>query len=227
MYRKILTFVNESGDKQRIYFRDGVCHTPQAFEKVTANESGYSWNGIKSSGDTSPVERLKHRRRIAYGPVEIPAEFAGQQNPPRAVKASVLDSEGQPKAPRQRGLVISTETLDEIKKLAEEGKTLKQTELETGVSYAKLTALGKEYGLMFVKGKKGRQASGVAKALDPELVAKVKVCVADGFTVSQTTKQLGVAWFEIVKVAKAENLVFVKGARGRHKNNSLVELVAV
>ena len=226
MYRKILTFANEAGDKQRIYFRDGVCRTPQAFEKVTADESGYSWEGLKTSGDTSPAEKTKQRRRVVYGPVVIDPQFMGIQNPPKvAPKAPELDAEGHVKAPRQRGLVISPETMAEIKKLAEEGKTLKQTEAETGIPYAKLTSLSKEHGITFVKGKKGKQGSGIVKPLDPELVANVKACVAEGLTVSQTTKKLGVAWFEIVKVAKAETLTFVKGQRGRQKNKPLAELV--
>ena len=174
-------------------------------------------SGIKTSGDTSPVERMKQRKRLHYGNVEIPAEFMGIQNPPKAIPTPTMDAEGKPKVKRQRGLVISPETMDEIKKLAEEGKTLKQTEAETGVPYAKLNALAKEHGITFVKGKKGRQASGIVKPIDPELVAKVKACVSEGLTVSQTTKKLGVAWFEIVKVAKAENLTFVKGKPGKQK----------
>jgi hypothetical protein len=213
MYRKILTFSNDLGNKQRVYFRDGVCLTPTALETVMNGQ--YNWDTIKKSGDTTPVERTKQRRRVVYGPVVIDPQYLGLQNPPKVA----------PKAPRQRGLVISPETMAEIKKLAEEGKTLKQTEAETGIPYAKLNALGKEHGITFVKGKKGKQGSGIVKPLDPELIAKVKACVAEGLTVSQTTKHLGVAWFEIVKIAKAETLTFVKGQRGRQKNKPLAELV--
>jgi len=213
MSRKLLTY-SKDGERVRVLWTDGKCNTPEALEKVLVGD--YTWENIKTSGTTwTPPQKM---RFITKKLNANDHRFLGLQNPPKvAPKEPVLDSEGKIVAPRKKRATISPETIETIKKLAEEGKTLKQTEAELGIPYAKLNALGKEHGITFVKGKKGRQASGIVKALNPELIVKVKALCEAGKTVSQTVKELLVPWFEIVKIAKQENLTFVKGKRGRQK----------
>lgn len=270
MNRKVLTFITEAGEKQRVYFRDGICRTPATLDMVL--QGGYSWEGIKTSGNTEPAQHLKFKSRKSYEPVVIPPQFAGQQNPPKAVaKEPVLDSEGKaiPKVVRNKvtpelitnlrrlagegktlkeaeaelsvgystllktakvneinfqrklraskALPVDPALLDNMKRCAGEGKTLKETETALNIPYAKLSLLARKNSIAFKAGKKGKQASGIKKELDPVLVSKVKALCEAGKTVSETTKELNVPWFEIVKVAKQENLTFVKGKRGKRK----------
>lgn len=112
---------------------------------------------------------------------------------------------------------IDPALIENMKRCASEGKTLKESETALNVAYAKLALLARKNGITFKAGVKGKPSSGIKKQLDPELTAKVKACVTEGLTVSLTVKRLNVPWFEIVKIAKAENLTFVKGKRGRQK----------
>lgn len=160
MYRKVLTFINEAGDKQRVYIRNGECKNPAVMEKVLADGSGYAWEGIKTSGDTAPAPIMKHRRPVKLGNVQVPAEFLGEQNPPKAQPKPVeLDAEGKA-VPRKRGgrkASITPETLETIKTAAAEGKTLKEAEKALGIPYATLFQTAKKNGITFTKGKPGRR----------------------------------------------------------------------
>jgi len=171
MYRKILTFTNEAGDKQRVYFKDGICVTPATLDMVL--QGGYTWESIKKSGDTSPLERRKQRARKHYGNVEIPEEFAGQQNPPKAVaKEPVLDSEGKTVAPKRgKKSSITPETIENVRKAASEGMTLRQAETALGMPYSTLAFIAKKQNIAFTPGKKGRQKQEAALVEAPAPVA--------------------------------------------------------
>ncbi len=273
MSRKLLTFSNDLGNKQRVYFRDGECLTPSALETVLNGQ--YNWDSIKTSGLTFVEARNNRHRKSPKLDADNP-EFLGLQVAERvAAQAPTLDSEGNAVVKhRGKKSSITTELLADLKRLAEAGKTLAETEKETGLPVATirytakkegiefkkgkrgfqgreakpadpallaemaklalfmtikeaadslkmakpaLYTLAKKNGIKFVAGKKGRQATGEVKVIDPALVENVKRCQSEGKTVSQTTKELNVEWFVIVKIAKQENLEFVKGKRGRAK----------
>lgn len=157
MYRKVLTFTNEAGDKQRVYFRDGICRTPATLDMVL--HGGYSWDSIRVSGNTEPQAHLKFKSRKSYEPVVIPPQFAGQQNPPKfAVKETVLDSEGKAVAPKRgKKSSITADVIAKVVAVASEGKTMRETEALLGIPYSTLAALAKKQSITFKAGKKGRQ----------------------------------------------------------------------
>jgi len=151
--RKLLTFKNEAGESLRVLWTDGECRTRPALEKVM--NGGYSWEGIKTSGDTTPMPLLKFKRKIVEA--DSRPDLLGYQNPPKAVKP-VVDAEGKPKAKRGRNTAgPSPDLLKNMKELAEAGKTLKDAEKELGVSYPTLYVTAKKAGIVFAKGKKGRK----------------------------------------------------------------------
>jgi len=165
MYRKILVFMNEAGDKERVYIRNGEVRTRAAMDKVMANDSGYSLNTLKTTGNTQPEPvRLRFEDKRNKAPLNIPIEFLGYQNPPKvAVKPVELDAEGKA-LPAKRGKKssITPAILLEMKRLAGEDKTLKETETALGIAYATLFQTAKKEGITFKKGKKGRKKKEAA-----------------------------------------------------------------
>ena len=222
MNRKILVFVNQAGEKQRVYFRNGICRNPQTLELVMANREAYSWDKIKTTGNTEPMQHMKFKAQKHYGNVVIPAQFAGQQEPPKmAPKEVILDADGKALPPKRgKKSSITPEIIESMKKLAEEGKTIKQAETLLGLSYPTIFQNAKKEGIVFAKGKKGRQAKAVnLVGLDPDLMNKIKQCAREGKSLAQTSRQLEIPYPMLVKLAKKDSLVFVKGKKGFQKKN--------
>lgn len=151
--RKLLKYRTEDGQLIRVLYTNGVCRTPEALEKVF--NSNVSWEGISTSGDTTPMPNLKFvsKKMDADNP-----EFLGLQNPPKVQPKPVeMDKNGTEKPKRGRKPSnITPEIVEKMKDLAST-MTLKQAEKELGISYANLFNTAKKNGIEFVKGQRGRK----------------------------------------------------------------------
>jgi len=162
MNRKMLMFANGAGQRERVYFRNGVCRTPDTFDKVTIDGSGFAWDGIKTSGDTlDHMPNLSRRRYKEKLVVVIDPKFLGIQSQPKAVKEIVRDTEGKVvEKPKKQS--VTPENIRDMTKLAEEGKTLKEAEAILGIPYAKLAVAAKKERIAFKAGQRGRRKKEIA-----------------------------------------------------------------
>lgn len=157
--KKVLGY-SKDGEKVRVYWQNGICRTQEALDKVLLG--GWSWDTLKTSGNTQPTERC--RVKMWKPPTIVPVKFLGYQNPPKvAVKEVVLDVAGKVVPPKRgKKSKVTPDTIAAMKKLAAENKTLKEAETALGISYATLFVTSKKEGIVFAKGKKGRKTKTTA-----------------------------------------------------------------
>lgn len=223
MYHKVLIFLNETtGEKKRVYIRDGAVRNKPVLELVGAPDSMFYCETVRVKGDPLAVPRLRFVDKRDKAPLEIPLEFLGLQT---AAKVSapapvVTDETGAviPPVEKKRGKKssITPEMLEGIKKEAEAGKTLTEASEALGIPYPTLAFTAKKNGIAFVKGKKGKKKSGTAPAISVDLDA-VRAQHALGVTMKDAATALGVGYPLIVKAAGLLELKFTPGKRGRQK----------
>jgi hypothetical protein len=220
MYHKVLVFMNEAGEKKRVYIRDGVVRNKAVMELATAN--GFHCENVVVKGDPlfQPALRFKDKREKVR--VEVPAEFLGLQTAAKVTAPALVEHDETgaviPPVEKKRGKKssITPELLESIKKEAEAGKTLTEASEALGIPYPTLAFTAKKNGIAFVKGKKGKKKSAKAPALNVDLDA-VRVQHALGVTMMDAAAALGVGYPLIVKAAKLLALKFAPGKRGRQK----------
>lgn len=156
--RKLLTFKTEAGEAVRVLWTNGECRTPAALERVLAG--GLSWEGVRTSGDTTPKPALKFvaKKLDANNP-----EFLGLQNPPKAQPKPVEKNEDGTDKPAKRGRQAVSVDVAKMKELAPT-MTIKQASEAMGISYSNLFVAAKKNGVEFVKGQRGRKKKVVAAA---------------------------------------------------------------
>ena len=213
MGSKLLTFVamqNDTVVKRRIFWRDGICTKPDALQEVLADNSGYNWLSVRTKGITFVEPQSRRRMKSRKMNPNLP-EFLGLQVAVKQEKEIIMDETGQPVVSlRKKRVGLSPENLAAIKVASEAGKTFNEASTELGLPVALIRYTAKKQGLTFKAGKRGR-AKGEVKAVDPELLAKVKAVVEAGKTVSEAKTELGVSAAILKGVATKAGLVFVKG----------------
>jgi hypothetical protein len=223
MYHKVLVFMNEAGEKKRVYIRDGAVRNKAVMELATAN--GFHCENVVVKGDPlfQPALRFKDKREKVR--VEVPAEFLGLQTAAKVTAPAPVEHDETgaviPPVEKKRGKKssITPEILENIKKEAEAGKTMTEASEALGIPYPTLAFTAKKNGIAFVKGKKGKKGkkkSAGASAVNVDLDA-VRVQHALGGTMMDAAAALGVGYPLIVKAAKLLDLKFAPGKRGRQK----------
>jgi len=159
MNSKTLTFKDDNKKKLSIKWVEGVCENPDLLTKVLDNRDKWTWEGIKTTGNT--LSHLPERRHIRHHKSGItPIKFLGLQTAPKIVKIEKLDAEGKVKAPRKKMNI----DVAKMKELAEAGKTTKEASVVMGISYANIFSAAKKAGIEFKKGQRGKPKKGVVNA---------------------------------------------------------------
>jgi hypothetical protein len=225
MSRKLLVYRNpENQERVRVYFVDGVCQTPQNLQMVFDN-SQFSWEAVKHTGVTFVEARSMRRRKSPKMNPDIP-EFLGLQVAEKPVKEIVMDETGQPVvSKRGKKSSVTPELIASIKRLAEEGKTVKQAEAELGMPYPTIVYNAKKNGIVFIKGRKGH-AKGEVKPIDLVLLEGMKRVASEGKTLKQAEMELSTPYATLFYLAKKEGLVFKAGVKGRPKKVEVLPVAA-
>lgn len=189
----------------RVYFKDGVCKTGNQV--------------VLDKMESVRIQYTGQRQREIKNRNLIPPQFMGEQDPPKGsvkkIEINETGSEVKAPKPKREKAIIDPALITDMKRYAEENKTITETAKALEMPYAKIATLAKKEGITFKAGIKGRQSKGPKEPNDPAIVASLKRLAGEGKTAGQASKELGIVWYKVLNIAKVEGIVFQKGQRGR------------